>query len=524
MNIVNPVRVVKKLLRWSILAGLVGGAAVLAGPAKAFIEQQLMPFGLVMPPLAGQSQVDPRVSIEVAALGLGTHISKAELYDGEGKLVARAEGQLHASIRHTLAFGSRYTLKATAERGWSKQNESRELSFTTVQAPKLEGPSLRMLAPDASVTLHFDQAIGAIQAKGDLRLTAETDASGQTVRLQASDYAQDTTYPVQLEWQTATGVPLPPISLELTTAPALTAESNVKGMTNLGTALPLQLRFSEALADRANVGKNIRVRSADGLPIAGYWAWQGQQRLQFTPKPGWPASSTIEVSIEPQALKTVRGGTLEKTWVSRFSTGIDRRLVVYLDAQRLSVLENGQEVRSFKVSTGKAKTPTVTGDFYIYDRYVHKTMRSDVGRGQKGFYEVENVPYTQFFHKDFAFHGAFWHNNFGHPASHGCVNMATKDHNSRWPSAPEDAGWLYRWAALGVPVTVLKETPPTIAKLPAEGSPAAPGKGEAPKAEGGSQPSALPVSDAAYPAPKKLAAGEPSKLPVAAISASNATP
>ena len=111
-------------------------------------------------------------------------------------------------------------------------------------------------------------------------------------------------------------------------------------------------------------------------------------------------------------------------------------------------------VRTFKVSTGKSKTPTVTGSFYIYDRYRHKTMRSDVGRGQRGFYEVKDVPYTQFFHKDYAFHGAFWHNNFGHPASHGCVNMATKDQNKSWPNVSEDAGWLYQWATLGLPVTV----------------------------------------------------------------------
>jgi len=117
-------------------------------------------------------------------------------------------------------------------------------------------------------------------------------------------------------------------------------------------------------------------------------------------------------------------------------------------------------VRTFKVSTGKSKTPTVTGSFYIYDRYRHKKMHSDVGKGQPGFYEVEDVPYTQFFHKDFAFHGAFWHNNFGQPASHGCVNMATKEQNKRWPNVSEDAGWLYQWAALGLPVTVTYETVP----------------------------------------------------------------
>jgi lipoprotein-anchoring transpeptidase ErfK/SrfK len=123
----------------------------------------------------------------------------------------------------------------------------------------------------------------------------------------------------------------------------------------------------------------------------------------------------------------------------------------------VEAVENGEVVRTFKVSTGKSKTPTVTGSFYIYDRYRHKTMRSDVGRGQRDFYEVEDVPYTQFFHKDYAFHGAFWHNNFGHPVSHGCVNMATQVQNKRWPTSSEDAGWLYQWGALGLPVTVMHE-------------------------------------------------------------------
>ena len=155
----------------------------------------------------------------------------------------------------------------------------------------------------------------------------------------------------------------------------------------------------------------------------------------------------------------MQGGTLKEALTEQFSTGLDRRLFVYLDSQRVEAVENGKVIRVFKVSTGKSKTPTVTGSFYIYDRYRRKTMRSDVEQGQPGFYEVKNVPYTQFFHKDYAFHGAFWHNNFGHPASHGCVNLATKEQNKRWPNAAEDAGWLYQWGALGLPVTVLQKAP-----------------------------------------------------------------
>ena len=462
MNIAHPIAALRKLLRWLILAGVACTAFACALPAKTFIDQELVPFGMNLPPLDGQDQVDPHTSITMEAVGWGTQLAKAELRDETGKVLADASNLNRITFARPLEFGTRYTVKVTAEREWSKQSETREFSFTTVAVPKLEGPALRMVAPDASVILHFDRPVGEIQATGDLKLAAELDDSHQTARLIASDYAQDKTYPVQLNWKTATGVALPPLSLELTTAPPLTVETNLKGQGNLGLALPLIVTFSEALAERTNVGAKIQIGTAEGQPVAGRWERQGQRALRFTPQPTWPASSTIEVKANPQTLRSERGGTLDNPLMARFSTGSDRRLLVYLDTQQLVVMENGQVVRTFKVSTGKPKTPTVTGNFYIYDRYPHKTMRSDVGRGQRGWYEVENVPYTQFFHKDYAFHGAFWHNNFGHPASHGCVNMATKDHNARWPNAPEDAGWLYRWAALGVPVTVSRGQPPVV--------------------------------------------------------------
>jgi lipoprotein-anchoring transpeptidase ErfK/SrfK len=323
-----------------------------------------------------------------------------------------------------------------------------------------------MLGPDASVTLHFDRPVGEVLAKGDLTLIAEPDATGQNIRLLASAYAQDYSYVVQLNYKTTTGVPVPPINLELTTAPPLAAETNVRGLTNLGLVLPLQVTFSEPLADRASAANNLQVRTRDGKAISGKWTWIGQRHLKFTPRPAWPASSTIEISANEQNLRSLRGGMLKQALIDQFSTGTDRRLFVYLDSQRVEAVENGEVVRTFKVSTGKSKTPTVTGNFYIYDRYRHKTMRSDVGKGQRGFYEVEKVPYTQFFHKDYAFHGAFWHNNFGRPASHGCVNMATKDQNKRWPNVSEDAGWLYRWGALGLPVTVTRKAPEPVQATP----------------------------------------------------------
>jgi lipoprotein-anchoring transpeptidase ErfK/SrfK len=462
----------KSLLFWLAAATMALPAVVQANPNDTFVSQDVLPYGFSMTPLQGGNQVDPRQAITLESVGLGTRLSKVELLDSTGKVLSEAKNQTSLSLSAPLDFGTRYTIKVTAERPWTGQSETREFTFTTVAVPKLEGPSLRMLDPDASVTLHFDRPVGEVQATGGLTLNAEPDATGQNIRLLASAYAQDHTYAVRLNYKTTTGVPLPPLNLELTTSPPLAAETNVRGLTNLGLMLPLQVTFSEPLADRTNAASNLQVRTRDGKAISGKWNWIGQRHLKFTPHPAWPASSSIEISADVQNLRSERGGMLTQALIEQFSTGTDRRLFVYLDSQRVEAVENGKVVRTFKVSTGKSKTPTVTGSFYIYDRYRHKTMRSDVGRGQRGFYEVEKVPYTQFFHKDFAFHGAFWHNNFGHPASHGCINMATKEQNKQWPNVSEDAGWLYHWGALGLPVTVTHKAPESVqaGHVPAEAS------------------------------------------------------
>ncbi|MDX1378970.1 MAG: L,D-transpeptidase, partial [Anaerolineales bacterium] len=58
-------------------------------------------------------------------------------------------------------------------------------------------------------------------------------------------------------------------------------------------------------------------------------------------------------------------------------------------------------------------------------------------------YYLPDVPYIMYFHGSYGLHGTYWHNNFGTPMSHGCVNLTI-----------EDAGWLYNWASIGTLVNV----------------------------------------------------------------------
>jgi lipoprotein-anchoring transpeptidase ErfK/SrfK len=286
------------------------------------------------------------------------------------------------------------------------------------------------------------------------------DSAHQVFRLMARDYAQGQTYPVTVIWQTTTGEPLPPLHLQVTTPPPLSVAVNTEGLANLGLVLPLRLTFSEPLAEKEKTFQQVTVKTGDVQDVPGTWRWVGKRSLQFTPQPAWPASSVIEVSVDATSLRTLQGGRMEQSFLSSFSTGTDRKVFVYLATQQVTAVEKGKLLRTFRVSTGKGKTPTTEGSFYIYDRYRHKTMRSkELRKGQPGYYLIEDVPYTQFFDGGMALHGAFWHNKFGRPVSHGCVNLSTRDMNKRWPNAVEDAGWLYSWASLGVPVRVLKDNP-----------------------------------------------------------------
>jgi hypothetical protein len=62
---------------------------------------------------------------------------------------------------------------------------------------------------------------------------------------------------------------------------------------------------------------------------------------------------------------------------------------------------------------------------------------------QADLYSIEEVPWVQYFHKGVALHGAFWHRDFGHVHSHGCVNLAPLDAMFLFHQTSPDlpAGW-----------------------------------------------------------------------------------
>lgn len=134
-------------------------------------------------------------------------------------------------------------------------------------------------------------------------------------------------------------------------------------------------------------------------------------------------------------------------------TVTNKRIQVDLSTQTLTAYEGSRLAYFFPVSTGKwGRTPT--GEFKIWIKLRYTRMRG--GSKYLGtYYDLPNVPYTMFYYNNqyskaqgYSVHGAYWHNNFGFPMSHGCINMRI-----------EDAGVLFNWAEVGTPVVVTGITP-----------------------------------------------------------------
>ncbi len=117
-------------------------------------------------------------------------------------------------------------------------------------------------------------------------------------------------------------------------------------------------------------------------------------------------------------------------------TDYPKYIEINLSEQRLYAYEHGVLEKEYLISSGNPWTPTPTGTFGVYRKRLSVLM-------QGSDYYLPGVPYVLSFTGAYTIHGTYWHSNFGHTMSHGCVNMYTLD-----------AQWLYDWAPVGTPVII----------------------------------------------------------------------
>jgi len=121
-----------------------------------------------------------------------------------------------------------------------------------------------------------------------------------------------------------------------------------------------------------------------------------------------------------------------------------KRILVDISDKMLYAYDGDVLFMQEKISTGLDKTPTPIGSFAIFKKTPSRYMQGSVEGVSQDYYDLPGVPWNLYFTIDGAvIHGAYWHDHFGEPWSHGCVNLP-----------PDQAKKIYRWATLGTVVTI----------------------------------------------------------------------
>lgn len=136
--------------------------------------------------------------------------------------------------------------------------------------------------------------------------------------------------------------------------------------------------------------------------------------------------------------------TGEENLVGEPVTPPTKRIVVDRSEQRLTAYNGDEVVLETAVSTGLTLTPTPRGTFTVYRKTPARYMQGPLPGISDQYYDLPGVPWNLYFTlQGGVVHGAYWHDKFGTPWSHGCVNLA-----------PEDARFLYHWANIGTAVII----------------------------------------------------------------------
>jgi hypothetical protein len=207
----------------------------------------------------------------------------------------------------------------------------------------------------------------------------------------------------------------------------------------------------------------VRIPDEIDLPLAlvrrdGAWAYElrGESMVRVSQV---PRRTAIKLTGKEHVVGTRRyfegadGTWLSELYASRldrfkrvtkWAQDGERWLDVSIANQALVAYEGMKPVFATLVSTGEAglddpetTKSTVLGEFRIFAKHVTTTMSSEMV-GEE--FELKDIPYVQYFQEGYALHAAYWHDDFGIPRSHGCINLS-----------PEDARWLFSWTEPSVP-------------------------------------------------------------------------
>ncbi|AQS69138.1 Ig-like domain-containing protein [Streptomyces pactum] len=229
------------------------------------------------------------------------------------------------------------------------------------------------------------------------------------------------------------------------------------GGTTVGVGMPVSFKFDKAISDRKSVQSHIEVTSSSGQRVVGHWF--GSQRLDFRPEEYWKAGSKVTMRIDLDGVEGANDvyGVQKKTVT--FTVGRAQVSTVDADTQTMTVVRDGETVKSVPVSAGDARHTTYNGQMVISEKILQTRMDSrTVGLG--GEYDIPDVPHAMRLTTSGTFlHGNYWYNQGNPPfgrqgTSHGCVGLR----DVRGGQGDTPAKWFYDSSLIG-DVVVVKNSP-----------------------------------------------------------------
>jgi lipoprotein-anchoring transpeptidase ErfK/SrfK len=242
----------------------------------------------------------------------------------------------------------------------------------------------------------------------------------------------------------ATNTPVPPATAtSVPTSPAVTTPAT--SATPDTTVPQAGGVYTDLWLGEMATGGNVRV--GPGLDQKVLKGWGAGRRVilyqQVTDSKG---AVWYRVSDPPEDPMWVHSSLIRKVAPIQYQPGNKFKgkwVDVSISQQVVVAYDNAVPVKVTLASTGKAPNTTEIGTWKIYYRLTKQEMKGG-SKAAGDYYDLKDVPWVQYFHiSGEALHGTYWHDDFGHPHSHGCVNLST-------PMAQ----WFYGWANIGTVVNV----------------------------------------------------------------------
>jgi lipoprotein-anchoring transpeptidase ErfK/SrfK len=230
----------------------------------------------------------------------------------------------------------------------------------------------------------------------------------------------------------------------------------------VGVGMPVSINFDKAIQNKKAVQSAVKVKSTSGQQAVGHWF--GDNLLDFRPRDYWKPGSKVTLDLKLDGVKGGPNVTGVQNKKVTFTIGRSQISTVDAKTHQMTVVRDGQKLKTIPISAGGEENPTYNGKMVISEKHKETRMDGDtVGFGRKGKegYDIKDVPHAMRLSTSGTFiHGNYWGAPFGSGnTSHGCVGL--KDARGASDNST-DGAWFYSNSLIGDVVEVTGSADKTI--------------------------------------------------------------